>query len=375
MAIDSSLRDALIEGLTANSQFTYSGTFEINWLDASYTSRKFGGMALYLTEKVNTTSLVNGQLFELLLLGNQAPAYQDLGAGALYGAGDGTQVNYSHTRELKFSYGRRLIDAEDLELAIGFGIKHVWALGYLSLDIAGEQLAGRASFSEFYDKIQYEDALSGIEDIPRRLFGNAGGGFGLDFGANVSKPTVYSIGLAITNLGSIAWDERSRGTNRSIRPFIDSVDTGLIDSYSFDEETNGLVRALGYEPQPGFETPFNTILRLNGSFHINSKVRFSTDLAISLREESITALNTVPSTYAAHLSYRPFSALRSILDFSLTTGVLHAERFGTRVPFGVALKLGNELSFGAAVPDLLTYLGASDQPYAGLSVATLGIDF
>ncbi|MDA3842903.1 MAG: DUF5723 family protein [Candidatus Kapabacteria bacterium] len=94
----------------------------------------------------------------------------------------------------------------------------------------------------------------------------AGSGFGVDIGFSAELNIGLMIGLAITDIGSIAWDTHCAAHEAETEIYMDAVDADQIDSISNSFDLDG------YEIG-GFDTALPTALRLGVAYDMTKNLK------------------------------------------------------------------------------------------------------
>jgi hypothetical protein len=284
-----------------------------------------------MTERVSGRVTIPREYIEFLFYGNPP--------GSMYEF-DGGEGSVAWTREYAISYARALPDiplfqswqggvSVKLVQGISFaGVDHFRALLATSpvgvLDGTIDVLTRRAGLD-----------LEGDDPVQTPFPSPAGSGFGIDVGLSGSLDGVVSLGLSVTDIGSVRW---KRGLHKTVR----SSSVHLENPFEGGER-DSLDRALRGETQAGepFTTSLPATLHLGAAVELHrlpwfqeimgGEMTVAVDFAQGLVR--VPGGTLVPRT-SLGCEYRPWSVLpiRAGISFGGTDGVNGA--------LGIGLHLG-----------------------------------
>ena len=133
----------------------------VNWFAASTQLAKIGGIAVNIRDRFYAHAHFNPNLADVLFNGFDAQSYIDTVTPNLLISNftNGTQVRFTHYRELNFAYGRKIISIAGIDLYGGIGYKRVWGLGYLDVDVTGDVFKAQSALSTRYNLNGIDSAL------------------------------------------------------------------------------------------------------------------------------------------------------------------------------------------------------------------------
>lgn len=225
------------EGSNVNTNF---GT---NLLSATfYPSKEIGAIGIAIQDWTSVQASLPKQIFELMLFGNEPGKTFDL---------NDLDLKAWYLRNYSLSYSRDLTDLFPDAFrffSAGFTVKMVQGLFYAGVDKINTTLSTRSDYDievngdsrmlvaaspSFGIKYDFED-----DDIEKEsnvgLFNDpAGSGLGFDFGFYAELDKAWSIAFAVTDLGSVKWEEGlAEYTSTSSFLLEDITDEELVDSLS-----------------------------------------------------------------------------------------------------------------------------------------------
>lgn len=219
-----------------------------------------GTIAFSVTEQAAAMISLPSEYARFLLYGNAPGSVYDFSA---------TSVSAWWTREYAVSLATTLRD--------------VWGLQSLSIGLSGKLIHGYgyAELTRFNSRLETgtDGILHGVVDMRSRAAGidplagqgggytpfadPAGSGFGVDLGLAAQINPVISVGLSVTDIGSLTWTKNIREVR--------AESTLVVDNPLDQVQRDGVERALRGEAQPGqaFSTPLPTTIRAGVAFELN----------------------------------------------------------------------------------------------------------
>jgi hypothetical protein len=293
-----------------------------------------GTAALTMTDRLVGSAAMPKEYLEFLFYGNPPGSRYDFG---------GSEASVAWTREYALSYARPLPAIPVLQSwYAGISIKLVHGLSYAGIDRFKASLATSA-VGVLEGTVDVLTRRAGL-DPTEKDFGQmvtpfpapAGTGFGVDLGLSGSLDDVIRVGISITDLGSISWQQELQETVTSSTVHLENPFEG--------GERDSLDRALRGKSREG--TPFSTVLpatlRLGACVELHRLPWFQEVLAgeltvaVDYAQGLTRALGgTVVPRGSLGVEYRPwgFLPLRTGISFGGTDGVNVA--FGLGFHFGV----------------------------------------
>lgn len=221
-----------------------------------------GAVAFSITERVSAEVGLPRESLEFLFYGNTP--------GSVYSF-RGSALAATWTREYALSYGIDIGEAGPAEsFRVGATLKAVHGFGYAELIRSNTQLAT----SEY-------GALDGSLDVLARVAGAdpfqgggdnssfslfpepAGAGFGVDLGVAAVMGEAWTVGLSVTDIGSIHWEH-------GLREYLSTGTLHLDDPLSSSQRDSVEAAVIGDErPGTAFSTSLPTALRAGVSVAIH----------------------------------------------------------------------------------------------------------
>lgn len=371
-------RGILDQNALSGDDFVYDGNLDVNWLSYSYATPTLGGIAVTVQDRVASTATVPNDALGVLLLGGDAPAVQQASSPSdIYGAGDGTDISYSHIRSVRLGYGRMLARVrggngkgnyrnELFRLYAGVGINMLWGIGYFRGGIEEGQFTSVAAFSDLY-RVNYAQFNIQDPNTQRQLLSSVGQGFAFDLGLGLDIGDKLSFGASVVDVGSLVWDQNVLGTSVNFATIVDSAAQGLIDSYQMGQEVGNLYELVEQRPVPSFETFLNAQVRLNAAYRITERMRVGGDLVMPLRSANPETLDVEAATITGSFSWAIVPRF-----IYLSSGFIYNGSFGARMPLALSVNLGGRSTLNVSTADLLT-LGLRENPLASLTLSFSGL--
>ena len=222
------------EKQNAAIDFTDAG-FAINidaqWFGAAVTTKKAGGFAISVRDRVRWYNDLSKDASEIMFLGFNAPYFDqtfyttNLDTIATtnpdsinYSTAsvpspfsdimNGSKISMTWYREFNLGYGIALKDGDDLSIYAGVGAKYLQGLGYVDVRADGDELVAYSALAPGFGVDYGSGSLSNPSAIQgdTTSFSSVGSGMGFDLGLSVIIKKKLKLGLAITDIGSITWD-------------------------------------------------------------------------------------------------------------------------------------------------------------------------
>ncbi len=192
-------------------------------------------------------------------------------------------IKLSYTRELSFSYGRKIADFDNnflKDLYAGLGIKFIKGYYYLSTNknnshFVYDESTGIVKGSWDYEiyhafspnfGINYgKDSISKVENGGFTFSPDpAGSGMGFDIGLNANVNDQMRVAIALVNIGSIKWD-KNQATIKGIGDF-------EFEGYNSKEQLDSLsdkFKQVTSDLKSSFTTGLPTTLRFGISYQLD----------------------------------------------------------------------------------------------------------
>jgi hypothetical protein len=196
---------------------------------------------------------------------------------------EGTEMNFTWTREYNFSYGRRIFGDSLFALYAGIGLKYVQGLALVNVKSDGQTLSGYSSITPAFD-IDYGTAAAQANQIKQSggFPKTVGKGYGLDFGVNVIIWNKLKIGAALINAGSITWDGNVYKVKDTL--MFSTTNDGLKNYNIFGQMKDifGKEGLLKMEGQKSIKQPLPGVFRAGASFMIGKVAELGVDCIFPL---------------------------------------------------------------------------------------------
>lgn len=363
-------RGEIVDGLIEdNGNFEFSGSLDINWISLSWTKPGFGGLSFHISDKIFSDVNLKPGLTDVLFIGSEADALNPLDEDTDLATEGESNINYTHIREMSFTYGRQAFETDAWKLNIGLNYRVLWGIGHFDSEVDGTNVEeGNSSFSEFY-QINYGNLDSLFTDVAQNLFATSGKGQSLSAGVSVDWNDKFHFGVSILNLGSVSWDKNVLQADEADLRDIDSTNSGY-DTYDTSAEFDEVYDALGFEVQDegeDFQTGSKGKLRVNAHYQMTKGMRGYFDIIVPVGSNDRALYG--PS-YIVGLDYAIIPDA-----FHISTGVQYSREVGYRVPLGVSVSLGTKAFLSVSTGDARTLFDKSvENPLNSLSVSLIGVN-
>ncbi len=233
-------------------------------------SKEVGSFGFSISDNAAVNASLPQSLVELAFFGNEINKAYSL-----------EEINFksSYTRQYSFTYARdisSMFSSIALRSSAGLSLKIISGYFYSDLErinssfvtndngelIADNDLLMRVAASPDFG-IEYDfediDKESSISPFPSP----SGSGFGIDLGLNFELSKSLTVGIAVTDIGSMSWDTETVGYEvDSTMVITDFFEQGAIDSIENKLEPKGAYI-------PGFTSSLPTTLRLGASINMD----------------------------------------------------------------------------------------------------------
>jgi hypothetical protein len=365
-------RDFTGAGFAINMDFSTMGM--------AYHNEKFGGIAFRMNDRIHSFVRLGGTASDILFLGKTASYFDryELSDGSTVNAEDfevndqtrdsivrgfasspqlisqvmaGSQLQLSWTREYNLSYGRKIVDIEDVfQLSAGIGLKYIQGFGLLDIDAdENGNLTAYSALTPFFP-IDYGNAAAlnpSTVTQSGKLPNSVGRGYGLDIGLSAIIAEKLKLGFAITNIGSVTWDGNVYTVQDTV--IYDTDNSGLENYNIFTQiaeiaSNDGLFKWGGLEEK---KVALPTMIRMGASIELGEKVEVGLDVLIPG--------NTVPGNFAGAII--GFGGDVQLLPFMrISAGFLSSANYGTQIPMGIILgPQSGGYEFGIASRDAYSF--------------------
>lgn len=361
-SISTASRNQITDNIVNNNgQLKFNGNMNINWLSLSWTRPKFGGLAISLTERINSHFGLQPDIANSVVNGAAASNYQ-IGTESV----QNSQVRYSHLRELSASYGRQAADGDVVKAYVGGNFRYVWGIGFLDLDVQDSLATGSSSFSDFYN-LDYGNLDTLFKNVTK-IFGNAGTGYNFSVGANIAIKNRLFLGASALGIGRVKWNKNVLGTDETPVNYPTATDTSQqgIPGYSLQDNSAAFYDMFDFTPRGDTsstplakESPSN--LRINVAFRVIDQLKAYSDILLPLNPK----ISGQTPNYIFGLDYAIVPEA-----FYVSAAMQFNKEFGFRIPVGTAFSLSERGFISISTGDLRTLLnGGIKEPYAAISIS------
>jgi len=307
-----------------------------------------GALGFAITDVGGVNLTIPKDLVDLAVDGNEI--------GRVYSLSD-LNLKASYLREYSFSYARELGDLfgnNFLHFTGGISLKIVSGLGYLQTTVPTANFETKTDNSILLQSdITADIAVSpdygitwGFDNFTEKRSSNispfpksAGSGFGVSFGLAAQIDSVWSVGLSLTDLGSITWDKETV----QYSSFGSFLVTSVTDSAQRQKFSDSLKFKGSYSK--GFST------RLPSAFRFGIGMKMDNLLLVLGYNQGFNnePLNTTKPRFSMGAEWKPFDF------FPLRSGVSFGGVEGFRWSFGFGFDFGflemnfASTNFGAVV--------------------------
>ncbi len=300
----------LFPGGIAHTQFN----FDVTEFGLAYQSATIGGIGFSVSERLGVNLDIPEGYLKMLLEGFPEE-------GATYSL-DNTSVTASWLREFNLSYARVLpFELKWVRnISVGIGIKYIQGFGYFGTDhyfgkiqtvpshvvasdgtpvLAGEPISGNFDFLQYQAHIPDSNYVSNV-------LKPAGTGLGFDFGLSAEMFQAFRIGLSITDIGKITWNQNTKAI----------VGTGHFEVFDFNSQ-DSVKNAFKGETRDttSFTSSLPTALHIGASLQVDKaafvgkfpgQLLLAADMHFGFNEEPG---NTKTPRFALGAEYRPLNAI------------------------------------------------------------------
>lgn len=336
---------------------------------------KIGGFSFTWKEKLSGDAVLNPAFADLVFNGINSKYIDTIvtdAQGFLTGFTDtllpysqyfnGSSMQFSWTRNFNISYGRKIIETENVSLYGGVGINFLQGNAITDINYLDNTASGFAAFSSVFD-IDYADITNPSLDLKGDLT-PVGNGFAMDFGVTLSIRNRIYVGLSATNLGSMSWKGNLVSLNDGI---LDSVVNFFgVNSADIYSDLPNLLNAGGlfnWSPATTIKQTLPAQLRIGGAIAIVDNVELAVDLVQPLNSNPGSIQTTL---LAGLVSFTPADWIK------LTSGFAGGGIANLDIPFGVSFSFTPEQAWQLSVGtrDIVSFF-KQDTPTLSLSVSLL----
>ncbi len=321
---------------------------DVNWFAMSFKVHEVPGtFAVNMTDKIQSNAFLGLNASQAINPSGDK-VYNDATTLALL---NGTNLSYTHYREINLDYGVRLFDlggtqsdpyasatscfsfsnsGELTGIYGGIGVKYIMGIADVNGSVSNGALDALYAINEYYP------------NMPSGFFNTPGHGEAVDLGIGIIHKR-WKAGISLIDIGSIRWEHGYKTT----------TDTGIASvihgSDFINELKNGTLS--GSSPQSEYTTPLPAEMKGGVSYYVNKRVTLSSDI--------ILPMNNVPGGLAG-----PYFAFGSQLKVSkyitLCPGLAVSVNDEWALPVGVTINVTSNLEFYIGTGDITSYAGKSN---------------
>lgn len=250
-------------------------------------STKFGSLGLNISDHIAANLTIPSDYADFLLYGNTP--------GKTFNF-DKTQINSWWIRDYSVTYAHNLYLPFTKNLSFGVSGKYVQGFGYFGTESFNSSFTtdpdsfvinGRANLLAHYAGTEFLAQMQGPMSF--ELFPSpVGHGFGIDVGAIAEFYNGITVGISLTDIGSITWDRNAKEISADEKIHLSDFSDGT-QLKSLQEKLNGKEQSIS-----SFNTSLPTTLNVGASMKF-SRVLGKSDnavIAASLRQ----GFNNMPGT-------------------------------------------------------------------------------
>ncbi|MCB0395962.1 MAG: hypothetical protein KDD36_04885 [Flavobacteriales bacterium] len=367
-------------GVSVNADLTLFGI--------GVNTKKIGGFAFGIKERIQWYSIFNETTSDILFLGYNAPYFdwKVMTNGDTLMANDpnfnpdsvtsgisaspklisslmnGSRVTMSWVREFNFAYGVKLFgvakdegEGDKLALFGGIGFKYLAGVAIIDIGSENNQLSAFSAVTPFLD-IDYGsagDANPSAVEQSGGLPNTVGSGMGIDLGLTLTLNDNVKISAAMTDMGSMTWDGNVYQMNDTL---VINTNSGGFESYNIFAEAPKILSDSGTFNWDGVverKEKLPTVIRAGASIMFSEKLEVGIDAVMPANTEPGNIENPL---VAAGLDFRALPWLR------LSSGLIVGGNYGFNLPAGIGILMGENggWEMGIATRDVLTYFSPNN---------------
>lgn len=379
-------------------EFTDAGnTIDLTymWAGAAVNTEKLGGFAYTTRDNIQFSSRLSEDLATMMYLGGTAPYFEQLilssgdtianveglsqdtldmveqGITSLANAqslsdllGD-TEISLSWVREYHFGYGKRILDAEDLQIFVGVGAKYIVGQGLARVGTNSDgEIEAFSALSPVFDVDYGTGADANPSSLPEgaRRMEPVGQGYGFDIGASVIVKKKLRVDVSITDIGRMKWD----GNAYTLEDFDvtelsdQGVDgNGIVEQIQTFTDPEGL---LAWSGEAELKTKLPAKARVGARLDVHDKVRVGVEGVFAVNQE-IGQLDKPILSIGG--DFTPIPWIR------LSAGVINGGNYDLKIPAGLTLIVAKGTwEIGVASRDMITFF-TKNQPTLSASFGFL----
>ena len=365
--------------LFSNTRLEVQGS--VSGAGLSFQDEKIGGFGLVAKEKIFWNSKLGDMVADIIFKGYNADYFDSLAVNPdgdsvgwstdptlLSDLIENTKISLQWYREYNFSYGRSIINKENVSIYAGIGVKYIegynmFRFGYEE----GNEYIAAAALNPAIG-IAFGPTPSAMEGTRYQPIGH---GWGMDFGISALLFKHVRIAASLLDFGEIIWDGNVYVVSND---FVKNITDEGLNSYSiFDLQNAGTFDNLkwgGWEGAESYTTDLPMNMRFGAAYLLKGKYEFGTDVYVPVNK-------TAPGAYTKTM-FGFGTRLMPFKWFRFSTGLIYGGETGYAVPMGISFFPFNNNSFmwevGIAIRDITTYFD-QNKPTVSVALGVLRFSF
>jgi hypothetical protein len=357
--------------LFSNTRLEVQGS--VDGIGLSFQDEKIGGFAITAKEKLYWNSKLGDMVADIIFKGYNADYFDSLAVSPegdtvgwatvpalLSDLIENTRISLQWYREYNLSYGRSIINKENISIYAGVGFKYLEGYNMFKFGYEeGNEYIAAAALNPAVG-IAFGPTPSAVEGNKYQAIGH---GWGLDFGISAFLFKQLRIAASLIDYGSITWDGNVYTVSND---FVKNITDEGLNSYSiFDLQNTGSFDNLkwgGWEGAESYTTDLPMNMRFGASYILKNKYEFGTDVYVPMNK-------TAPGAYT-NTMFGLGTRLMPVKWMRFSAGFVYGGETGYAIPAGISFFPFNNSSFmwelGFAIRDVATYF---DQTKPTVSVA------
>lgn len=353
----------------------------VSGIGLSFQDEKIGGFAVTAKEKIYWNSKLGDMVADIIFKGYNADYFDSL---AVSPGGDtvgwatapalisdiveNTHISLQWYREYNFSYGRSIINRENVSIYAGVGFKYLEGYNMFKFGYEeGNEYIAAAALNPAIG-IAFGPTPSAVEGSKYQPIGH---GWGMDFGLSALLFKQVRIAASLIDLGSIKWDGNVYVVSND---FVKNITDEGLDSYSiFDLKNVGTFDNLkwgGWEGAESYTTDLPMNMRFGAAYLLKGKYEFGTDVYVPVNK-------TAPGAYTKSM-FGVGTRLMPVKWMRFSAGFIYGGETGYAIPMGISFFPFNNDSFmwelGFAIRDVATYFD-QNKPTVSVALGLLRFSF
>lgn len=336
---------------------------------------KVGGFSFTYKEKLSGDAVLNPAFADLVFNGLNSQYIDSVISkipGYLIGVPDtalpfseyfnGSSLQFSWTRNLNISYGRKIVDVAGLIIYGGVGVNFLSGNAITDISYDNNTATGFAAFSPIFG-IDYANITDPNVGLSHDL-SPVGKGFAVDFGGTVSFEDRIFAGISVTNLGSMKWNGNLVSLNDGIMDsIVNFVGVDAADIYS---DLKSLLNAGGlfnWTPESEIKQTLPSQLRIGGAIVLSKKLELGLDIIQPFNKNPGSVQNTMVEGI---VNFSPIKAIK------ISSGFIGGGTVNVDIPLGVAFSFTPEQAWQLSVGtnDIVSII-TQDKPTISLSISLM----